>query len=61
MTTKNVGAKMTTKTVGGSTTPQKVGDTLQMLQRFTPHRVCHPNPLRQLWKSTLGEIRELFC
>ena len=33
----------------------------EMLQRFTPHRVCHPNPLRQLWQSTLREIRELFC
>ena len=28
----------------------------EMLQRFTPHRVCHPNPLRQLWQSALGEI-----
>ena len=33
----------------------------EMLQRFTPHRVCHPHPLRQLWQSALGEIRELFC
>ena len=33
----------------------------EMLQRFTPHMVCHPNPLRQQWQSALGEIRELFC
>ena len=33
----------------------------EMLQRFIPHRVCHPNPLRQLWQSALREIWELFC
>ena len=50
---------MTTKTVGGSTTPQKVGNTLQMLQRFTPHRVCHPNPLRH-YGNRLSEKSESF-
>ena len=33
----------------------------EMLQRFTPHRVCHPNPLRHYGNQLSEKSESFFC